>query len=52
VAGGFGRRDAILGEQEVDDFLGRFGPQFRRDGDEGLGAAIKVGGEVEGRGGG
>ena len=52
VAGRFGRRDAILGEQEVDDFLGRFRAQFGRDGEEGFGAAGKIGGEVEGGGGG
>ena len=52
MAGGLGRRDAILGEQEVDDFCGRFGAEFRRDGDEDVGAAGKVGGEVEGGGGG
>ena len=52
VAGGFGGRDAILGEQEVDDFLGRFRAQFGRDGDQGVRAAAKIGGEVEGGGGG
>ena len=36
VARRFGGRDAILGEQEVDDFLGRFRAQFRRDGDQGF----------------
>ena len=31
-----GRGDAILGEQQVDDFGGRFGAQFGRDGDQGV----------------
>jgi hypothetical protein len=41
-----------LGKQEVDDFLGRFRPEFRRDGDQDLGAAGEVSGEVESGGGG
>ena len=45
-------RDAILGEQQVDDFGRRFGAQFGRDGDQGVGAAGEIGGEVEGGGGG
>jgi hypothetical protein len=44
VAGRFGWREAILGEQQIDDFLGRFRSQFGRDDDEGLGAAVKIGG--------
>ena len=43
---------AILGQQQVDDFGRRLGAQFRRDGDEGVGAAGEIGGEVEGGGGG
>jgi hypothetical protein len=45
VAGRFGWRDAILAEQQVDDFGRRFRSQFGRDGDRGLGAAVKIGGE-------
>jgi hypothetical protein len=52
VAGGFGRGDAILGEQQTDDLLGRFGAQFRSDSEEGVGATVEGGGEVEGGGGG
>ena len=52
LAGRFGGRDAILGEQQVDDFRRRFGAQFGRDGDQSVGAAGKIGGEVEGGGGG
>ena len=51
MAGRFGGRDAVLGEQQVDDFLGWFRAQFGRDGNKSVGAAGKVGGEVEGRGG-
>ena len=46
VAGRFGGRDAILGEQEVDDFLGRFRAQFGRDGDQG----VRSGGQDRRRG--
>ena len=52
MAGRLGWREAILGEQQIDDFLGRFRSQFGRDDDEGLGAAVKIGGKVEGGGGG
>jgi hypothetical protein len=48
----FGGRDAILAEQQVDDFQRRFAAQFWRNGDQGFGAAAKIGGEVEGGGGG
>ena len=41
-----------MGEQEVDDFRGRFRAQFGRDGEQGFGAAGEIGGEVEGGGGG
>ena len=39
-----------MGEQEVDDFLGRFRPKFGRDGDQNVRAAREIGGEVEGGG--
>ena len=52
MAGGFSGRDAILGKKEIDDFLGRFRPQFGRDGDQSSGASGEIGGEVEGRRGG
>ena len=45
-------RDAILGEQQVDDFGRRFGAQFGRDGEQGVRAAGKMSGEIEGGGGG
>ena len=41
-----------MAEQQVDDFVRRFRAQFGRDGDQGVGAAGKIGGEVEGGGGG
>ena len=50
LAGRFGGGDAILGEQQVDDFCRRFGAQFGRDGEQGVGAARQVGGEIEGGG--
>src|ERR1700722_12618073 len=52
LAGRFGGGDAILGQQQIDDFGRRFGPQFGRDGDESVGAAGEVSGEVEGGDGG
>ena len=39
--GGFGGGDAILGEQQVDDFGRRLRSQFGRDGDQGFGAAAQ-----------
>jgi hypothetical protein len=41
-----------LAEQQIDNFGRRFRAQFRRDGDQGFGAAGKIGGEVESGGGG
>jgi len=47
-----GGREAVLSQQQVDDFRRRFGAQLWGGGDEGLGAAGKMSGEVEGGGGG
>ena len=49
-ASGLGGRHTVLGQEQVDDLGASLGAQSGRDGEQGLGAAGKMSGEIESRG--